>query len=415
MMRVLVVLLALGIASHGALAQSPMARMPEIRREIQAGNARNALAILRSIQAEVAGHPNFTFLRAHAYGAAGILDSAEMDIRRLLRWDARYAQLALRDTSVAALRPRFRNIDSLAARDARPVNHASVWATINEPDLVAEGTAYDPATRSVLIGSLHKYKILAIGPDGAVSERVAPRAGGIHSIVGIHVDSVRGILWAASNPRFDAPDDSTPSALFAFDARTGAFRQKLPVPAGGARFINDITTAPDGTVFVTDSRAGRVWTARPGETALRDFGAIGPMLNPNGVTISTDGRVLFVSDVDHIRAHDLTNGHTWRLGVPDSLTVSGVDGLAFHEGSLIAHHPLQFWRVARYHLDGSLRRITRRTLIEANSPDGRTSTTGEVVGGDYVFIGNSQIDRMNQRQIDAAAMQPIRIYRILLP
>ena len=62
-----------------------------------------------------------------------------------------------------------------------------------------------------------------------------------------------------------------------------------------------------------------------------------------------------------------------------------------------------------------MRRIIGRTLIEANTPDSRTSTTGEVVGGAYVFIGNSQIDRMNQRQLDAATMQPIRMYRVPVP
>ena len=67
--------------------------------------------------------------------------------------------------------------------------------------------------------------------------------------------------------------------------------------------------------------------------------------------------------------------------------------------------------MARYPLDERWRRIVGRELIEANTPDGRTSTTGEVVGSDYVFIGNSQIDRMNLRTIDAATMEPIRIYR----
>jgi len=345
-----------------------MERMPEVRRLIQARDARGALTLLRTIETRVPDHPNVAFLRAHAYGTAGILDSAEIDIRRLLHWDARYAQLALRDSSVATLRTRFPDIDSLAARAGRPVSTASVWATIAEPDLVAEGTAYDPATRSVLIGSLNKYKIVAIGPDGTVSDRVAPATGGIRSIAGIHVDSVRGILWAASNARFDTPADSTPSALYAFDARTGAFRHRVAVPAGGAHFLNDITTSPDGTVFVTDSRAGRLWTAHPAERTLRDVGAIGPLLAPNGITISTDGRVLFLSDADHIRGHELATGRTWRLAQPDSIGTSGIDGLAFHGDALIAHHPLSFWRIARYQLDPTLRSITGRTLIEANTP-----------------------------------------------
>jgi hypothetical protein len=92
--------------------------------------------------------------------------------------------------------------------------------------------------------------------------------------------------------------------------------------------------------------------------------------------------------------------------------MSGIDGLAFVDGALIAHHPLSFWKVARYDLDAARRRIVGRTLIEANTPDSRTSTAGEVVGDDYVFIGNSQIDRMNLRTIDPATMEPIRIYRI---
>lgn len=394
-----------------ARAQHPLQRMPEVRRLINAREGAAALRLLDTLAAQVPAHPNVPFLRAHAYGVMGRLDEAAREIGTLLRVDARYARLALRDSSVASLRPRFPTVDSLADLAGRPVNTAWLWATIAERDLIAEGTAYDPATQSVLVGSLNRNRIVAIAPDGKVTDRVAAGAGGLHSVVGIHVDSARGILWAASNARFDTPSDSTPSALFAFDARTGAFRARLGVPAASAHFLNDVTTSPNGTVYVTDSRAGRVYFASPGAAELRELTALGSMISPNGITISSDGRVLFVTDADHIRAHDLQRGANWRLTAPDSIGVSGIDGLAFVDGALIAHHPLTFWRIARYELDPTRRRIVRRTLIEANTPDGRTSTTGEVVGSDYVFIGNSQIDRMNARTIDAATMDEIRMYR----
>jgi sugar lactone lactonase YvrE len=165
---------------------------------------------------------------------------------------------------------------------------------------------------------------------------------------------------------------------------------------------------------VTDSEARRVWYASPGANELRELTALGRILGPNGITISSDGRVLFVADVDHIQALEIRTGATWRLATPDSVSVAWIDGLAFAGGSLIAHHPISFWRIARYSLDPSWRRIEGRQLLEANTPDGRTSTTGEVVGGDYVYIGNSQIDRMNAKTIDAATMDPIRIYRVRL-
>jgi hypothetical protein len=399
-MRPLLVLVASAILAPAA-AQNPMVRMPEVRRLIVAKNAAGALSLIDTLAAQVPGHPNGPFLRAHALGLAGRMDEAAAEIEKLLRWDARYARLALRDSNVIALRSRFPAVDSQATLAERPVATATVWAT-----------AYDPATRSVLIGSLNKHKIVAIAPDGSVSDRVPANASGLRSVAGIHVDSTRGTLWAASNARYDTPADSTRSALFAFDARTGAFKARLQVLESGPHFLNDVVTGPDGTVYVTDTQARRVWYARPGETELQPV--VFNVFAPNGITISRDGRILFVADVDGIKARELGTFSQWRIATPDSVNISGIDGLAFVNGALVAHHPLQFWRVARYQLDASFRNITGRTLIEANTPDGRTSTTGEVVGSDYVFIGNGQIDRMNLRTIDAATMEPIRIYRVLL-
>jgi sugar lactone lactonase YvrE len=415
MRRLLVPLLVVSALPATVAAQNPLARMPEVRRAINAGNAAAALALLDSLRLVAPDHPNVVFLGAHANGLAGRRGEARAELVRLLRWDARFARAALRDTNVAVLRSEFADVDSLARLAERQVSLGSVWATIAERDLVPEGTAWDGATRSVLVGSLNKYKIVAIGPDGSMSDRVAPGAGGLRSVVGIHVDSARGILWAASNRRYDTPADSTPSALFAFDARTGAFKSRLAAPGLGRHFLNDVTTGPDGTVYVTDTEAGRVWHAPPGATELRELTALGRVLAPNGITISTDGRVLFVADADHIRAFEIRSGSTWRLATPDSVNVASIDGLAFADGALIAHHPLAFWRIARYPLDPTWRRIEGRLLLEANTPDGRTSTTGEVVGDNYVYIGNSQIDRMNARTTDAATMEPIRIYRVRLP
>ena len=102
------------------------------------------------------------------------------------------------------------------------------------------------------------------------------------------------------------------------------------------------------------------------------------------------------------------------IGAPDSVSVAWIDGLAFVDGALIAHHPLSFWRIARYPLDAAMRRIEGRQLLEANTADGRTSSTGEVVGDEFVYIGNSQIDRMNSGTLDSAKMDPVSIYSVPL-
>ena len=399
---------AMGQAALGTAAQAARSAMTR-------GDHQASTRIADSLWRAFPGHPSLVMLRAQAMTAAGRLDDAERDVRRLLAWDARYARRALQDSLMSPLRPRLDSVVApLAARADAPISRGRVWATLQERDLVPEGTAWDPATGSVLVGSLNKHAIMAIARDGSVSERVARGANGLASVVGLHVDVRRGILWAASNARFDRTDDTTSSALFAFDAASGRFRDRYVVPgsSGGSSFLNDLTTTTDGTVFVTDSRGAKIWTLRPGATALEVFNGAGEITAPNGITISDDSRHLFVSDMDHIKVAPLSGGAPWKLEVPDSINVMGIDGLAFTSNGLIAHHPLSYWRVARYELDPAHKRITGRTMIEANTEDSRTSTTGEVVGDEYVYIGNSQIDRMNNRTIDAATMQPIRMYRV---
>ena len=390
------------------------AAVQAIRQAMTTGDHAGAVRIADSLSRQLPDHPSLVMLRAQAFTVAGRLDDAERDVRRLLAWDARYARRALQDTLLAPLKPR---LDSLVAARAAladvPIARGKAWAVIEERDLVPEGTAWDPVTRSVLLGSLNKAAIVAISPDGKVTDRVERGSNGLSSVVGIHVDAARGTLWVTSNARFDRASDSTRSALFAFEAATGHFRARYAVPDGtGPSFLNDLTTGRDGSVFVTDTRGGRIWVLRPGAATLAPFTGAGAVTAPNGITISQDGRHLFVADMDHIQVAPLDGGSSWRLAAPDSVNLNGIDGLAYAAGGLIAHQPLSYWRIARYELSADLRRVTGRTIIELNTADSRTSTTGEIAGDDYVYIGNSQIDRMNAGTIDPASMDPIRIYRV---
>jgi len=414
-MRVLVALFVVGVAADAGVAQSAFSsRVEAVRAATAAGQHGVAIARADSLVASAPAHPTAVLTRAVALAAAGHDAEAVGAVRVLVRWDARYARRAFQDSSLARLRPQLGvDVDALAARADRPIARGHVWAMLQERDLVLEGTAWDPATRSLLAGSLNKNKVVAIAPDGSVTDRVRRGAHGLGSVVGIHVDSVRGLLWVTSAPRFDNAADTTTPALFAFDAATGAFRRRVNTPAGPS-FPNDLTTGPDGTVYLSDSRARQILVLRPGAPAFETLSLTAPLSSPNGVTISEDGHHLLVSDLDHVRVVSLADGRDWRLAVPDSINMAGIDGLALVGNSLIAHHPLVFWRIARYEIDAARERVLHADYIEWNSPDPRTSTTGEVGGEYYYYIGNGQIDRMNQGTIDSTTMEPIRMYRVPL-
>ena len=410
-------LLAVALLSPArpASAQAALgAAVQATRQAMTTGDRPGAVRIADSLLRHFPDHPGLVILRAEALALAGRREDAERDVRRLLAWDARYARRVLQDTLLTPLKPRLDSL--LSARTAQAdlsIARGAAWATIEERDLVPEGTAWDPVTRSVLVGSLYKRAIIAIGPDGTVSDRVARGSNGLTSVVGIHVDADRGTLWVANNARFDRANDTTKSALFSFEAATGRFRARYGLPDGtGPTFLNDLTTGRDGSVYVTDTRGGRLWVLRPGAATLAPFSGAGEVTAPNGITISGDGRHLFVADMGHIQVAPLDGGPSWRLAAADSVNLTGIDGLAFAAGGLFAHQPLSYWRVARYDLSPDLRRVTGRTIIELNTADSRTSTTGEVAGDDYVYIGNSQIDRMNANTVDSATMQPVRMYRV---
>jgi sugar lactone lactonase YvrE len=86
------------------------------------------------------------------------------------------------------------------------------------------------------------------------------------------------------------------------DPATAEVTKRIPIPEG--RLLNDIAVAPDGTVFVSDSRAGLIYRVGADDQAEKWL-ELDAGLNPNGVCI--DGGKLYVglNPVHRIIAVDL--------------------------------------------------------------------------------------------------------------
>ncbi|HKE14953.1 MAG TPA: hypothetical protein VKB80_08825, partial [Kofleriaceae bacterium] len=95
--------------------------------------------------------------------------------------------------------PRYREIAASIDARAPRVSRSTVAFTVPEPDLIPEGIAVDPRTRTFYLGSIRKRKVLAIDAHGAVSAFVPPGRGGLLSALGIKVDTGRDLLWVASH------------------------------------------------------------------------------------------------------------------------------------------------------------------------------------------------------------------------
>ena len=81
-------------------------------------------------------------------------------------------------------------------------------------------------------------------------------------------------------------------------------------------------TLVDGSLFVTDSAAGTLWTLRPGERRLARVGEAGGLRGANGVAVAPDGTVYVTLSTGIARVQPRT-GHTMRLPQPDDIATGG--------------------------------------------------------------------------------------------
>jgi hypothetical protein len=314
-------------------------------------------------------------------------------------------------------RPAFRALLPRILENGRPVSNAKTAFTIPEADLIPEGIAWDPGSRTLFLGSLAKNKIVAIAPDGRVRDFVPSGRDGLQRVLGMKVDPARKSLWVCS-AEADAPASTTrASTLFRFDVASGRTLQKIPSPSVGKHLFNDIAVAKDGGLFLTDSEEGAVYRLRSGRDTLEVFQPAGRFFYPNGIALSDDGRFLYVAHVLGIQAWELATGRTFDLPSPDDATLAGIDGLSFHRNALVAvQNGMEPNRVAYFPLAPSLDRVTGTRVLERGNPAFEIPTTGAVAGDAYVFIANSQLRALTPEGVkDPEKRKPVVILRLDLP
>ena len=118
--------------------------------------------------------------------------------------------------------------------------------------------------------------ISKLTPDGRMVK--AQWVTGLNGPKGMR--SVKGVLWVADIDEVVGID---------------IFRETVVerVKVEGATFLNDLAAAPDGTIYTTDSTAGRVYMVKDGKSSV--FAEGGDLQAPNGILV--DGQRLIVGTI----------------------------------------------------------------------------------------------------------------------
>jgi hypothetical protein len=304
----------------------------------------------------------------------------------------------------------FTTMTDSVHRDFPVIAQAHEAFRTKEKDLIPEGLAYDAARNVFYMGSLNRRKIVEISRDGNISDFVPADRFGLLPVLGVRLNSNDGTVWA------DSFADSGRTELLHFDA-TGRLLGRFKPDGSAKHGFNDLVIRKNGEVITTDSLANTVLRFDP---AAQTFAAVAvhrPLFYPNGIALNDDDHTLYVADSLGVVSLDLASGVSRDVDPGPRSTLAGIDGLYWHNGSLIGiQNGIGSPRVAAFHLSSDGLRVTRTTVLENRSNFCVLPTTGAIRGSDFYFIANSQIDNMNNDKVmDVTRLEVIRIGVLRLP
>src|SRR5215471_17334869 len=368
---------------------------------------RGEIQTVEASLAKIADRGAALFFLARRYAQLGDLDKALSLLKECIALDQGFDPGELPQFEVLRANSEFQAMVEEVRRRYPPIHQAHVAFTVSENDLFPEGLGVDPKLHVLYMGSV-KQKIIKISEDGKASDFVTPGAYRFPELNGIKVDPKDHGLWVAS------ADDHN-SELLRFDSQ-GKLLGHFPPPAGGRHALNDLVLHGSDEVYVTDTWSNKVYRFDSTKNTFTPLSFHRPVLYPNGIALSDNGRFLYVADILGVILVDLANNRTREVDPGEHSTLAGIDGLYWYKGSLVG---VQYgngpYRVARWRLSPDGLKVVSTGVFEYRTPLISFPTTGAILGGKFYFIANTGIDNYKDgKVVDPSKLAPINIAVVAL-
>ena len=336
--------------------------------------------------------PTLLFNLAGAEAISGNADRAFALLGRLAAMGVAIDPSEDADLATLMGDPRFAEVAARFAANGEPVGASTEFVRFAADDFIPESVAYDPVEERWYVGSVHKRTIMTAAGE-KVFTPFADREDGLWCVMGLKVDPERRRLWACTTAAPQGEDvdreDIGRTAVVVFDLGDGSVIARHVLDEEDViHWFGDLTLAPDGSAYITDSMSPRIYRIDADLKGLAVYREHPRFASLQGITMIGD--VLYVADY--------SNG-IWRLEgdtvetveCPADATLLGIDGLYSHAGDLIAiQNGVRPHRVVRVPLDESGRSAEAVEVLEANHPKFDEPTLGIVVGDDFYYVANSQ-------------------------
>jgi sugar lactone lactonase YvrE len=368
----------------------------------KAGDLQAFLEHAREAQALRPAHGGVTYALASAFALIGDTAGAFATLRHfaVLGYSADLAA----DSDFVRLRgnEQYAELARRLERNGEPVVVSRVAFELPERDLLTEGIAHDARDDVFYVGSVHQSKIFRVTRGGKASE-FAAELPGRWAPLGLRVDRKGGALWVAAaalphTARYN-PADSGRSAILRYDLQSGRLSARYDAPTDGMpHLIGDLIVTRAGDLYATDSRAPVLYRVPARGDSLERFVESPLLLSGQGLALTPDERSLYVADYARgILRVDLRDRNVSLVEAADSVLALGIDGLYFHQGSLVGiQNGVTPHRVARFTLGPTGDRVLRAEVLERAHPRYDEPTLGVLVDGELYYIANAQWERFGE-------------------
>ena len=390
----LILVLAPGTSKSPSAAERFQSLQAQLRKSHASSDWRSNLASANELSELLNGAPNSLLEIARAEIHLGDLDPAIRNIGQFVRM-GQSTDLLETLAEFAPLRKTrsFASIQSGMKANRSAIALGSTVFMLSDPKLLAEDVDYDPTAKRFFITSVREKKLVALDASGVSSDFA--RAPDNWPMLAVKVDATRGVLWATEVAMqgfsFAPESDWGRSALLCYDLKEGRLLSRIEGPRGSA--LGDMALAPNGDIIVSDGEGGRVYRL-PAKASVLERLDNEDFISPQTAAMSTDGKDIFVPDyLRGIGVLEISTKQVRWLSMEKGFALSGIDGLYFDHGTLIAvQNGTSPERVVTFDLDPSLTRITSEAIIERSTDTLGDPTHGVIIGDDFYYIANSGWD-----------------------
>ena len=305
-------------------------------------------------------------------------------------------------------------------QNAKQFGEGSVAFEMPKGDNLMNALAWDPKRKAFLVGSGRDGSIHLVDEKGKATDFIA--AGSNKDLWGVDalgVDSTHNKLFVTTSavPRYSGfnADNAEKAAVLEFDLATGKLLHKYTTQnEGSKRVFNAVAVAKDGQVYVADGAHKAIFKIEAG--ALKPIVQNPKLTNITAITVSDDGRTLFLADyVDGIYGFDLAKGTAFALKYnAEQLVLGGIVGMHWYAGNLIiVEDGMMPKRVMRLKLSDDNTAIVGAMGLDVANPAFAALGDGAIAGDNLYFVANRQDDLYDSHGVltDAANAEPISIFK----